>query len=166
METAPGGAPLNIWFRLTKITQETMPVLFHARQFLSVTNILKNSGHIAGSDSVAVYHCAWMSPNNISSLFNNHTQVLFIYFLLHYTASFCSSIQSYVTPVTECKYFIWRSPFLEEQTTSCSAAAQNTLLIYRFETPPMLPPSDIIPFKVVHISEHFIKSLSAYYFAC
>lgn len=30
----------------------------------------------------------------------------------------------------------------------------------------MLPLSDIIPFKVAHILEHFIKSLSGYYFAC
>lgn len=67
--------------------------------------------------------------------------------------------------MTERKYFISRSHFLKEQNIFCSTA-QNTLLIYRFETPPMLPLSDFIPFRVVHIFEHPIKSLSGYHFAC
>lgn len=46
------------------------------------------------------------------------------------------------------------------------AAAQNTLLIYRLESPLMLPLSDNIPFRAVHIIVHVRKTLSEYYFAC
>lgn len=100
--------------------------------------------------------------------FNNHPVDFYCIirhpFVLGYSRTYgCSSL------VTECKYFIPRSRFFfppREQAPSRSAAAQNTLLMYKFETPPMLPLFDIIPFRVVHISEHFIKSPSAYYFAC
>lgn len=56
-----------------------------------------------------------------------------------------SCIRPSSTLLMECKYFISRS-----RTPSCSAAAQNALLIHPFEAPPMPPLFDIIPLRCAH----------------
>ena len=75
-----------------------------------------------------------------------------------HTACEDSHLQHRWSPATVCKYFISRIQFERSRTHTHWAAVQSTLLIYGFETPPILPVSDIIPLKSVCILEPLMNS--------